>query len=178
MPTKEYRRKWNSENKDKIKEYQKRYYEKNKEKRKATATKWRKTNSKKYNETRAKWRDKNRDKINQQYRDSYHSNANIKIARTMRSRIRKVLKGIKKYQSTVEYIGVKDVKELMSYLETKFLAGMNWENYGQDGWHVDHIIPLSSFDLSDDKEAYKAFHYTNLQPLWAKDNLAKGNKKI
>lgn len=176
MPTKEYKRKWNSENKDKVKEYQKKYYEKNKEKRKANATKWRKENPTQYNEVRSEWRKKNKDKINQQYRDSYRTNANIKIARTMRARIQKVLKGIKKYQLTVEYIGVKDVNELMSYLEKKFLPGMNWGNYGQYGWHVDHIIPLSSFDLTDKEEAYKAFHYTNLQPLWAKDNLSKGNK--
>ena len=53
---------------------------------------------------------------------------------------------------------------------------MSWENYGKDGWHIDHKIPLSS--AKTDREIYELCHYTNLQPLWAKDNLKKSNKII
>ena len=53
---------------------------------------------------------------------------------------------------------------------------MAWENYGLKGWHVDHIIPISFYDLTNEDEVKKACHYSNLQPLWWQDNLEKGNK--
>lgn len=66
------------------------------------------------------------------------------------------------------------VAELRAYLESKWLPGMSWENYGLKGWHVDHVTPCSFFDLSDPEQQLKCFHYTNLQPLWAFDNISKG----
>lgn len=68
--------------------------------------------------------------------------------------------------------------ELRVHLECKFQPGMTWDNYGYRGWHVDHIIPLALFNLQDPEEFKKACHYSNLQPLWAKDNLSKGDKII
>ena len=53
---------------------------------------------------------------------------------------------------------------------------MSWENYGMHGWHLDHIIPCCSFNLQNEEELKKCFHYSNYQPLWAKDNLSKGGK--
>lgn len=64
------------------------------------------------------------------------------------------------------------IETLKSHLSSKFKEGMNWDNYGK--WHMDHIIPLSS--AKTEEEVYKLCHYTNLQPLWAADNLKKGNK--
>lgn len=64
---------------------------------------------------------------------------------------------------------------LREHIEKQFLEGMNWENYGFYGWHIDHKIPLSS--AKNEEEILKLFHYTNLQPLWAEENLRK-NKKI
>jgi len=55
---------------------------------------------------------------------------------------------------------------------------MTWDNWTLDGWHIDHIKPLASFDLTDRKQLLEACHYTNLQPLWAKDNLTKNDKII
>jgi len=66
---------------------------------------------------------------------------------------------------------------LKSYLQSLFKPGMSWDNHGVYGWHIDHIIPLSSFDLSDPMQFKKACHYTNLQPLWATENLKKSNKQ-
>ena len=65
------------------------------------------------------------------------------------------------------------IEELKKYLESKFQPDMSWENWTQDGWHIDHILPINSFDLTDPEEQKRCFHYTNLQPLWAIDNLKK-----
>ena len=54
---------------------------------------------------------------------------------------------------------------------------MNWANHAPKGWHIDHIKPLASFDLADRKQLLESVHYTNLQPLWAADNLRKGTKR-
>jgi hypothetical protein len=53
---------------------------------------------------------------------------------------------------------------------------MTWENHGRYGWHIDHIRPCASFDLADPEQQRKCFHYTNLQPLWASENMRKGDK--
>lgn len=69
-----------------------------------------------------------------------------------------------------------NIEEFKKYLESMFVDGMDWGNYGL--WHIDHIIPCISFDLSNEQEQRKCFHYTNMQPLWAKDNLIKSSKII
>jgi hypothetical protein len=66
--------------------------------------------------------------------------------------------------------------EFVSRIESMWMPGMTWSNWSIDGWHIDHIVPLAAFDLSDEEQRKKACHYTNLRPLWAKENLAKGSK--
>jgi hypothetical protein len=68
------------------------------------------------------------------------------------------------------------MERLKKHLESLFEEGMTWENWNREGWHIDHIKPLSSFDLRKEEEQRKAMHYTNLQPLWAEENIKKGNK--
>lgn len=65
---------------------------------------------------------------------------------------------------------------LREHIAKQFKPGMSWANYGFDTWHIDHIRPCASFDLRDPEQQKKCFHYTNLQPLWAKDNLHKGSR--
>ena len=89
--------------------------------------------------------------------------------------MRDVLKGNTKSDKTFNLIGC-SFDELKNYLESKFQSGMIWDNYGYYGWHVDHKKPCSSFDLSKSEQQKECFHYTNLQPLWAKDNYNKGSK--
>ena len=68
------------------------------------------------------------------------------------------------------------VAELKFYIEGQFKDGMTWENWSLHGWHIDHKIPLDFFDLTDPDHVKKACHYLNLQPLWARENIIKGNK--
>jgi predicted transcriptional regulator len=98
-----------------------------------------------------------------------------------RSRINDVLNGNFKIGKTIDLLGCTP-QFLKEYLESKFLPAydnypdMSWENYGRRGWHIDHIKACTKFDLSKLEEQEKCFHYTNLQPLWAKENIGKGNR--
>ncbi len=95
------------------------------------------------------------------------------LAQACRDRLCKAIRGRRKSGSTLELIGCSP-DELRAHLESQFLAGMTWDNWTTNGWHIDHIKPLASFDLSDHDQQRVAFHYTNLRPLWAVDNLRKG----
>jgi len=92
----------------------------------------------------------------------------------MRTRVRHALKGHVKHKHTIDYHGC-TLKELRAYISKMFQEGMTWDNYGSC-WHLDHIRPCSSFDLEQESEIEKCFQYTNLQPLFAEDNLKKGEK--
>ena len=101
----------------------------------------------------------------------------FKMANDIRHRIHDVLKAKswRKNSHFSEYIGC-SLEELKAHLENQFTEGMTWYNHTRDGWHIDHIVPLSSAKTLE--EFYKLCHYTNLQPLWADDNLRKGKKLI
>lgn len=115
---------------------------------------------------------------NPNYNSNYEKNRRMNdplfyILKKCRNRIRDYfrLKNEKKNKNTIDLIGCSPL-ELKKHIENKFMEGMNWENRNQ--WHIDHIIPLSS--AQSEKELYDLCHYTNLQPLWAEDNIKKGNK--
>lgn len=76
---------------------------------------------------------------------------------------------------TIKLIGC-SIEQLKQHLEKQFKLGMSWFNYGK--WHVDHIKPCASFDLTDIEQQKQCFNYTNLQPLWAEENLVKGKTCI
>jgi hypothetical protein len=151
--------------------YFKEWYDKNRETR---------------NEYRRKYYDENKEKIKQQnkkhninkknkFRIEYNRNPIVKLKHRLSCRLREIIKfkTLNKNKEFNEIIGC-TIEELKKHLEKQFLEGMNWENHGFYGWHIDHIIPLSSAITEED--LYKLCHYTNLQPLWAKDNLKKSNK--
>lgn len=104
-------------------------------------------------------------------------NKSYTIRDNISRRIRSAINNGNGYKSkkTLELLGC-SIKELKIHLEKQFRDGMSWDNYGMYGWHIDHIIPCVSFDLTDLEQQKICFHYSNLQPLWAKENLSKGKK--
>lgn len=106
----------------------------------------------------------------------YYQDITYKLGSLLRNRIWKALKiqGLQKNDTTMELTGCSK-EELIEYLESQFSKGMTWENWSLYGWHIDHIRPVSSYDLSDPAQVKECFHYSNLQPLWAIDNLKKSD---
>lgn len=95
----------------------------------------------------------------------------FKITCLLRDRLSKAILNKSKTGSAIRDLGC-SISEFKKHIESKFKPGMTWENHGE--WHIDHIIPLASFDLTDRKQVKKACNYKNLQPLWAEENLKKG----
>lgn len=181
IKSKEYREKQLLIDPNFKKEYLKEYYEKNKDKQREKQREYTAT----HKEERKKYLLENRDalkisasKTNKKYyqetlKDRLKTDPIFKLKSIIRRRILHVLekKNFKKNERFKDYIGC-TVEELVIHLESRFVDGMTWENHGQ--WHIDHIIPLDSAQSEED--IYKLNHYTNLQPLWAIDNLKKGSK--
>ena len=123
------------------------------------------------------WSEKNKEKVkikkNLYYSLRLKNDVIFRLKCIMRSRLLSFLKtrNITKRNKTFDIVGCTP-EFLKEHLETQFIDGMNWDNRCE--WHIDHIIPLSSAKTED--ELYKLCHYTNLQPLWAEDNLKKSNK--
>jgi hypothetical protein len=162
----------------KKKEYDKLYYQRNKEVRKNRAKKWHKDNRERTREMNRKSYRKHRKKRVKESveyeRKKLKTDITLVIKKRLRSRLKSALSGKNKSKSTMELLGIPHIDFLMTWLECKFKEGMTWEN--RSLWHIDHIIPCSSFDLTKPEEQAQCFHYTNLQPLWASENLAKGSK--
>lgn len=122
---------------------------------------------------------KNRATIRKRWNKRMQEDIQFRIGIQLRSRLacamKRVLKGAepREHTSAVNDLGC-TMPEFLAHLESQFTAGMNFDNYGD--WHIDHIEPISKFDLENPEEVKKAVHFTNLQPLWAADNIRKGNR--
>lgn len=132
---------------------------------------WQENNKEKVRKAGRKY-DKKRNRA-EYMRNRRKNDINIKLAHNLRVQLRRTVK-INKKDSALELVGC-NLEQLKSHLENQFTEGMNWDNYAYKGWHIDHIIPCSAFDLSDPEQQKKCFHYTNLQPLWWYDNLSKSD---
>lgn len=104
-------------------------------------------------------------------KERYNKDQLFRLGVILRSRVSNMFKT----GSAVKDLGC-SLSEFKIYIESKWKPGMNWNNYGLHGWHIDHIIPLSKVDLTDSEKFRQVCHFTNLQPLWSNENLAKSNK--
>lgn len=147
-------RKYKIENADRQKECKRNHYLRNIEKIKTRSKLYKKNNRKRMREKLFKTR------------------PDQKILHYTRTRLNTIIKNRTVRGS--ELFGCKG-DFLVKYLESKFKVGMSWGNYGLRGWHIDHIIPCSRFDLTNEFELRQCFHYTNLQPLWANENILKSD---
>ena len=160
---------------EKVKEQRNVYYKNNSETIIKKKKEFYKNNSEKIKKNRKEYCKNNIENIRKYYNERRNSDPLFKLSDNIRSRIRVFLKSknIKKNNKTFNIVGC--IPEfLKEYIEKKFTEGMSWNNQGKYGWHIDHIIPLSS--AKNEEEIYNLCHYTNLQPLWSKDNLTKSNK--
>ena len=157
---------WKEENKEYYHKQQKEYRQSNKEKINIKSKKWIKNNRERINQTARKL-DRKKKKTNTQYR----------LKKRLRVRLYSVLKSGCKVGSAVRDLGC-SVEDLKIWLEQQFLPGMTWENYGngEGKWNIDHILPLSKFDLTDRKQLLKVCNWFNLRPMWAMENIKKSNK--
>ena len=131
-------------------------------------------NPEKFKKRRKGYYENNKEKHNKYFIKKRNETPTFKLTDNMRRRVNIFLKlnNITKRNKTFDIVGCSP-ECLKEYLEQKFTEGMSWELMGKF-IHVDHIIPLSS--AKTEEEIYRLCHYTNLQPLWAEDNLKKGSK--
>ena len=164
--------------KDKISIYGKQWYQENKERLKPIRKKYREDNQDKQIDAHKEWYRNNReDKLNKnaEYEKiQMLTNPLFRIKKNLRCRVSKILNGRVKHQGTIQLLGC-TIAEFKIHLESLFTDDMTWDNYGSY-WHVDHIKPCSLFNLLLEEEQMKCFHYSNMQPLKAEDNLKKYNK--
>ena len=165
---------WTERNSDRVRELQHNWYIKNRELTLGRAKKHQEGRSpEKIEERKLKYAPV----ISQRNKDRRKTDLKFKISRILRCRIANAVKGRQKYGSSISDLGC-SIEYFKNYLEFHFTDGMSWNNYGygMDRWNIDHIKPLSKFDLTDRKQFLEACHYTNMQPMWQIDNQRKSAK--
>jgi hypothetical protein len=196
----EYSREYNKKNRVRLNTYaratyddmakvaKKAYYERNRERilaqkkeyavRKADLiSSYRQRNKSKLSAQNSRWHRENRDKTRPRKREDSRKRSldpSYRVAAAHRKRIQRTLKGLSKPDSSESLLGCR-YDEFIDYIKAHFKRGMSMNNYGR-AWHIDHVIPCSAFDLTNEVEIRQCFHFTNLRPMWAKANMRKGKK--
>jgi len=165
-------KKYYEENRERIRETQRLYYQRNKKRLRERASLYYYANRKKVREDQKVYYDKYKDLINKQRTEKMRNNPELRIVANLRSRLSSYISG--KSKRTLQLLGC-ERDHLITHLQVQFKKGMNWDNYGNK-WAVDHHIPITAFDLNNKKEFEACWHFSNLKPMWVKDNIRKGNK--
>jgi len=165
---------------EKAKEYRRQHYRKqDRERMLASRKEWYINNKQKHAQKRAEYESANKDRLRAARRkwenNRLSNDINYRMNKVLSSRIRHELKGDRKNTERTEALIGCTINELKSFIESQFEKEMTWDNWGTNGWHIDHRIPLSWFNLENENCRKLAFNYKNLQPLWSKDNLNKKN---
>lgn len=153
------------------------YYRANKSKQLETTKRYKQVNRQWYLDYGRKYYKDNAEQVKATSKKNAYSRIEkdpaFKLLVRCRTRIYKALKGYEKPAHTAHLIGC-SIDQLVAHLEGEFQFGMSWANYGK--WHVDHIRPCASYDFTDTQQVLECFHYTDLQPLWAEDNIRKSDR--
>lgn len=185
---------WREDNKEALAQKAKEYREANKEVITQREKQWREDNKEGIAQKKKKYREANKEVINQKHKQYLkdkrhhcehkrekqickHCNPKGHLKSIVTSRVRKALKSNKKNKS-LEYLGC-DIETYKAHIEKQFKEGMTWDNFGE--WHIDHIKPIMYKENGQEptiEQVAERLHYTNTQPLWAKENMEKGNRFI
>ena len=169
-------------NKEKIDQQNKEWAEKNRERSNQIKRKWAKNNPEKVKALRRKYHKEHREKLNlnqnEYRREKYSTDELYRLSCSIRNSIGKISKLTKqkKELNSLKYLGC-TLEEFKDHIESQWQEGMSWDNHGLHGWHIDHIKPIDWYVKHSD-DPWQANHYTNLQPLWAEENILKSNKII
>lgn len=155
---------WRKNNRAKTQKSWQRWYKKNQQKKISDNKNWVKNN-----------KQRRRDSDNKYYIKNYISGTRYKIAMLLRTRLNMALKSNQRKGSAVYDLGC-TIPELKLHIEKQWKEGMNWGNWKLRGWHIDHIKPLASFDLTNRKQLLQAVNFNNLQPMWWRENIVKGKR--
>ncbi len=167
-------------NKERINETNRAYHAAHREKQNAKKIQWQRENKGRYRAYQDAYRTEHRGHINALVRNRNQkrrkTDIQFRLKENLRSRFTQAVRNKHKTGSAVRDLGC-SIPELIDRLTDMFQPGMTWDNWGlgPDKWNIDHIKPLSKFDLTDREQFLQAAHYTNLQPLWQEDNLRKGD---
>lgn len=154
------------------------YYQDSKEQRADYYKQYREENKEYFNNYCHNHYHTNKDLYREWNKNKYENDLGFRLKHIVAARINE---GLKLYQTlkndrTIEYLGC-SIGHYIDYLTLLFDDKMNWSNYAEY-WEIDHIKPIDSFDLSNEEELYKCFHYTNTQPLHKTENRQKSNKLL